>query len=225
MPKLMERVSYQFIQEDDDFTRKEYYETCGFHLEIGVNPLSDLGFGTTVWEAALALCQYFEKEKIRFWNKKVIELGAGTGLLSILTALLGGDVTITDKPELLKQIERNVSFNLSPSFKHHVKIRALSWGCDHILFPSDYDYILGSDILCFPENIPLILDTLLHLSNENTIIYFGSNMSYGRPLISNGYVILSQYFETELVCRYKASDVNIYRMTRKTPTAGGLLQW
>ncbi|XP_072329512.1 EEF1A lysine methyltransferase 3-like [Scyliorhinus torazame] len=215
MAKLMEKASWQRIKEDDDFTWKEFYQTCGFHLEIGVNPLSRLGFGTTVWGAALGLCQYFEKERIQFSDKKVIELGAGTGIVSILVALLGGDVTITDKPEILKQIERNVSFNVAPSFKHRVKVRSLRWGRDHHLFPSDYDYILGSDIVTFHQDVPFILESLLHLSNEKTIVYFASTMYYNQQSISEGHLTLSQYFETELVCRYEAKDVNVYKMFRK----------
>lgn len=38
---------------------------------------------------ALTLCDYFEKQKLNFWGKKVIELGAGTGVVGILAALLG----------------------------------------------------------------------------------------------------------------------------------------
>ncbi|XP_078059939.1 EEF1A lysine methyltransferase 3-like [Mustelus asterias] len=173
---------------------------------------------------ALALCQYFETEGIRFPDMKVIELGAGTGILSILVALLGGDVTITDQPALLRQIERNVSFNIPSSFKPRVKVRALCWGRDHTLFPSDYDYILGSDIMYFYETIPLILQTLLHLSNENTVVYFASRMAYGQKMIGYGYVIMSRYFKTELVCRYEVKDINVYRMVRKTPTPGDLIE-
>ncbi|GCB73085.1 hypothetical protein scyTo_0006614 [Scyliorhinus torazame] len=151
MMKLMQRVSFLRIHGDDDFKIIDYYQTCGFKLEIGVNPSSEQGFGSTVWEAALGLCQYFEEEGIRFSEKKVIELGAGTGIVSILAALLGGNVTITDKPELLNRIERNVSFNIPSSFKPQVKVRALRWGLDNSLFPSDYDYILCSDIMYFHD--------------------------------------------------------------------------
>ncbi|XP_038672792.1 EEF1A lysine methyltransferase 3-like isoform X2 [Scyliorhinus canicula] len=167
---------------------------------------------------ALGLCQYFEKEGIRFSDKKVIELGAGTGIVSILVALLGGDVTITDKPELLSGIERNVSFNIPSSFKPQVKVRALRWGLDINQFPSDYDYILCSDIMYIHDSIPLILETLLHLSNEKTTIYFASTLSYGKNVTRLGHVTLSQYFQTELVCRYGFKDINVYRMCLNTPT-------
>ncbi|XP_072329524.1 EEF1A lysine methyltransferase 3-like isoform X1 [Scyliorhinus torazame] len=216
--KLMQRVSFLYIDGDDDFRRKDYYQTCGFKLEIGVNPSSGQGFGSLVWKAALGLCQYFEKEGITFSDKKVIELGAGTGIVSILAALLGGDVTITDQPELLNRIERNVSFNIPSSFKPQVKVRALRWGLDNSLFPSDYDYILCSDIMYFHDSIPSILETLLHLSNEKTTIYFASMLSYGTNVTREGHVTLSQYFQTELVCRYDVEDVNVYRMRLNTPT-------
>ncbi|XP_078420596.1 EEF1A lysine methyltransferase 3-like [Cetorhinus maximus] len=164
---------------------------------------------------ALGLCQYFEEQKMNFSQKKVIELGAGTGILSILTALLGGDVTVTDKPQLLKQIETNVSANVPSSCRPPVKIRALSWGSDHTLFPSDYDYILGGDIVYTSASIPLLLKTLQHLSNERTVIYFASTMSICLRLVTSGYQTLFQYFDSDLVCRYENRDVNLYRMTKK----------
>ncbi|XP_038672758.1 EEF1A lysine methyltransferase 3-like [Scyliorhinus canicula] len=215
--KLMERDYFLKVYADRDFLMFEYYNSCGFQLKIGVNPFSRLGFGAMVWEAALGLCQYFEKEEIRFSDKKVIELGAGTGILSILVALLGGDVTITDKSELLKLIKRNVSYNIPSSLKPQVHVSALHWGHNHTLFPLDYDYILCSDIMYFHYNIPLILKTLLHLCSKKTIIYFASTMSYSQNVTRLGYVTLSQYFQTELVCRYDVKDVNVYRMIPNTP--------
>ncbi|XP_072329698.1 EEF1A lysine methyltransferase 3-like [Scyliorhinus torazame] len=89
--KLMEKSSFQLIDKDHDFIMIDYYRTCGFKIGIGVNPFSKLGYGAIVWSTALGLCQYFEKERIHFSDKKVIELGAGTGMLSILAALLDGE--------------------------------------------------------------------------------------------------------------------------------------
>ncbi|XP_072329697.1 EEF1A lysine methyltransferase 3-like [Scyliorhinus torazame] len=235
MMKLMQRACFVHMYGDNDFRMQEYYDTCGFKLRFGVNPYSGLGCGSIVWNAnatmsplgskvsltaifALGLSQYFEKEGIRFSDKKVLELGAGTGIVSILAALLDGDVTIPDKPELLNQIEWNVSFNIPSSFNPQVKVRALRWGRANSLFPSDYDSILCSDIMYFHDSIPLILEILLHLSNDKTTIYFASTMSYGKNVAIQGHVTLSQYFQTELVCRYNDEDVNVYRMRLNTPT-------
>lgn len=37
----------------------------------------------------VALCRYFEKQNASFTGKTVIELGSGTGIVGILTTLLG----------------------------------------------------------------------------------------------------------------------------------------
>ena len=38
---------------------------------------------------ALALCRFFEEQRMDFRGRTVIELGAGTGIVGILAALLG----------------------------------------------------------------------------------------------------------------------------------------
>ncbi|XP_067897821.1 EEF1A lysine methyltransferase 3-like [Heterodontus francisci] len=216
MTGLLRKPIAHFIRGTCGSTYKLSYAVCGFVLEIDIKLVSNQEFGTMVWDAALGLCQYFEEQKLSFSQKKVIELGAGTGILSILSLLLGGDVTITDKPQLLKQIELNVFANTPSSCRARVTIRALSWGFDHTFFPSDYDYILCADIMYTLASVPLILKTLLHLSNERTVIYFASTMSICRKLISSGYETLSQHFNCDLVYRYENKDVNLYRLTKRT---------
>ncbi|XP_038672437.1 EEF1A lysine methyltransferase 3-like isoform X2 [Scyliorhinus canicula] len=163
---------------------------------------------------AVALMKYFEEQNASFLGKKVIEMGSGTGALGILTVLLGGDVTITDKSELLEQMEWNVSVNIPSCCRSRIRVRALSWGYDQTLFPSDYDYILCADIMYSYESVPLILKTLLHLSNENTIIYFASTMSICQTMIITGYQYLSRHFNTKLVYQNKVKDVHVYMMTK-----------
>ena len=49
--------------------------------------------GATVWDAALVLCYFLQKEarKNQFLcDKQVIELGSGTGIVGIVSSVLGG---------------------------------------------------------------------------------------------------------------------------------------
>ena len=66
---------------------------------------------------SFALCHYllslYEEDESFFVDKNIIELGAGCGLTGMLVAKLGGNVTITDRENLVPLIEENVNSNPS----------------------------------------------------------------------------------------------------------------
>ncbi|XP_030678190.1 EEF1A lysine methyltransferase 3 isoform X2 [Nomascus leucogenys] len=73
----------------DSYPEKSQFCFCGHVLTITQNFGSRLGVAARVWDAALSLCNYFESQNVDFRGKKVIELGAGTGIVGILAALQG----------------------------------------------------------------------------------------------------------------------------------------
>ncbi|XP_060987180.1 EEF1A lysine methyltransferase 3 isoform X3 [Dama dama] len=75
----------------DCYSEKSRFCFCGHVLNITENFGSRLGVAARVWDAALSLCSYFESHNVDFRGKKVIELGAGTGIVGILAALQGAD--------------------------------------------------------------------------------------------------------------------------------------
>uniref|UniRef100_UPI00398ECAC2 EEF1A lysine methyltransferase 3-like n=1 Tax=Pristiophorus japonicus TaxID=55135 RepID=UPI00398ECAC2 len=191
------------------------YEFSGHNLKITTFKGASLGVSAYVWEPGLVLCRYFENEKINFTGKKVIELGSGTGIVGILTVLLGGDVTITDKPHILNQIEYNVSANIPVSSRHRSKVCALAWGDDQENYTADYDFILGSDIVYNPTQFPSLLQTLLHLCKENTTIYLSSELKYREGSAQFHDELVPEQFNSKLI---HASKTNcIYKVTKKIP--------
>ncbi|XP_067847067.1 EEF1A lysine methyltransferase 3-like [Heptranchias perlo] len=199
------------------------FEFCGYSLKIARTLSASLGVSAYVWEAGIALCRYFEKEKISFAGKKVIELGSGTGIVGILAALLGGNVTITDKPTILEQIKNNVSTNIPPACRHRLKVRPLTWGQDHTNFPTDYDFILGSDIVYSLVSQPSLIETLRHLSNQGATIYLSSEFRTGNGSLPFHEVLLPDYFNCQVVDRLMGKDITVYKMTKiSTDPADGL---
>ncbi|XP_067847947.1 EEF1A lysine methyltransferase 3-like [Heptranchias perlo] len=194
------------------FIRQDNFEFCGYSLKIamGVN----LGVSAYVWDSGIALCRYFEKEKISFTGKKVIELGSGTGIVGILVTLLGGAVTMTDQPDTLKQIEYNVSTNIPTASRHRLKVRPLTWGEDQTNFPTDYDFILGSDIVYSSVTYPSLIRTLHYLANQGTTIYLSSEFRKGNGSLSFHEVLLPEYFNCLVVDRLEDKDITVYKMTR-----------
>ncbi|XP_059926534.1 uncharacterized protein LOC132471494 isoform X4 [Gadus macrocephalus] len=55
-------------------------------------------YGSVMWPAALALCSYLDSNRLEteLLGKRVLELGAGTGLVAIVASLLGGFTDQTD---------------------------------------------------------------------------------------------------------------------------------
>ncbi|XP_075055431.1 EEF1A lysine methyltransferase 3 [Mixophyes fleayi] len=195
----------------DTYTEENRYEFCGQELRITQHYGASLGVAAQVWDAALHLCEYFEEQKLNFKGKKIIELGAGTGIVGILVSLLGGHVTLTDLPQILPQIKKNVSANV-PS-DHLLNVSALSWGLDQELFPQDYDFVVGADIVYLKETYDLLLHTLQHLCGPRTTIFLSSKMRQEHGTLDFFQDILPQHFNLELVKRNVEKDLNLYRVT------------
>lgn len=49
------------VRGDHGFTYKLHYPICGFNLEINVNPVSELEFGTVIWDG-VSLIPIVERE-------------------------------------------------------------------------------------------------------------------------------------------------------------------
>ncbi|XP_067894310.1 EEF1A lysine methyltransferase 3-like [Heterodontus francisci] len=200
------------------FIKQNNYTFCGYNLKIARILGANLGVSAYVWDSGIALCKYFEKEKISFTGKKVIELGAGTGIVGILAALLGGNVTITDKPKSLMQIRNNVYINIPPVCRNRLKVRPLVWGEDDANFPTDYDFILGSDIVYQSDAYPDLVDTLLHLSSEHTTIYLATEFRTDNGSLAFHEVLLTEYFNCGIVDTSKDKDIAVYKIS-KTATS------
>uniref|UniRef100_A0A8V5GQU1 Uncharacterized protein n=1 Tax=Melopsittacus undulatus TaxID=13146 RepID=A0A8V5GQU1_MELUD len=130
----------------DTFPVLQSYRLFGRVLRIRQQHGPGMGMAANVWEAALALARFLEREHFDFRGLSVIELGAGTGILGILAAMLGADVTITDLPEALAQIRTNVRLNF-PCPRSRPRVRRLRWGQDESSFPGDGHLLLGSDLV------------------------------------------------------------------------------
>ncbi|XP_044299253.1 EEF1A lysine methyltransferase 3 isoform X2 [Varanus komodoensis] len=164
---------------------------------------------------ALTLCEYFETQKMNFRGKKVIELGAGTGIVGILASLLGGEVTITDLPVALKQIEENVHRNLPMKCMARTRVCALSWGLDQKDFPANFDFILGADIVYLKDTFPSLIRTLQHLCGSQSTIYLSSKMRQEHSTELFFETLLPKHFVSQLAFRDEVENINIYKVTTK----------
>ncbi|KAB2578729.1 Nicotinamide N-methyltransferase [Lasiodiplodia theobromae] len=131
--------------------------------------------GLRTWEAALHLGAYLASESGQQWvrGKRVLELGAGTGLLSILCTkhLQATKATATDGDEgVVDSIKTNLFLNgldAQGSTDSIVLRWGWSWALEESLYyegsKDQYDVVLGADVTYDKAVIPVLVSTLADL--------------------------------------------------------------
>ncbi|XP_026528969.1 protein N-lysine methyltransferase METTL21A isoform X1 [Notechis scutatus] len=174
---------------------------------------TQLGVAAVVWDAAVVLCTFLETGGIDLQGRRVIELGAGTGLLGIVAVLLGAQVTITDRKPTLPLLEANVQTNLPVNLQSRAVIKELTWGQDLVDFsPGEYDIILGADIVYLEETFADLLQTLNYLCSFETVILLSCRLRYERD--QNFLKMLREQFTVHEVLYDPGNDVHIFRAQR-----------
>jgi predicted nicotinamide N-methyase len=101
-----------------------------------------LPYGVALWPAAIALAHDVASRSEEFRGKRVLELGAGTGLPGIVAAALGGRVVQTDRQEVALSVCKGNGERNGVEAVEHRLADWTAWGDT-----GRYDWILGSDIL------------------------------------------------------------------------------
>ncbi|XP_053723869.1 EEF1A lysine methyltransferase 3-like [Synchiropus splendidus] len=198
---------------DETFCEDQVYTLLGQELKIRQMFGAQLGVAAPVWDAALHLCRFMEKHGVELRGKRVVELGAGTGVVGIAASLIGAHVTLTDLPLALTQLQANVNLNAPPGGWLSVPpaVLPLSWGQDHTRFSSDWDLVLGTDIVYLPETFPLLLETLAHLCKRGATVYLSSKMRAEHKTSEFFEDYLSRRFHVELVEHDEEQNIHIFR--------------
>ncbi|KAG7493418.1 hypothetical protein JOB18_008710 [Solea senegalensis] len=215
--------NYPFPVEYDSlfaetFSQETQYSLCGQELKIRQLFGANLGVAAPVWESALLLCRFLEQQHVELRGKRVMELGAGTGVVGILAARFGAAVTLTDLPHAVPQLQVNVSHNMPaggwPSTPP--RVLPLSWGEDHLNFTSDWDLVFGADIIYLPDTFLLLMKTLSHLCKKGAVVYFSSKMRGEHGTQRFFEECLPSRFNVALVHRDEQQNINIYKASLKT---------
>ena len=101
-----------------------------------------LPYGIALWPAAIALAHEVASRADAFRDRRVLELGAGTGLPGLVAAALGAQVVQTDRDELALSVCRR---NGARNGVGAIEYRLVDWATWDDA--GRYDWILGADIL------------------------------------------------------------------------------
>lgn len=113
---------------ESTFLRRVYLDSTGQELRIHQCYEGDVG--CVVWDGALVLGKYIDhRNNTGKWSTEqvIVELGAGTGIVGLITASFGNTVILTDLAQFVPLMEKNIREN-EHSLKGKVEARTLEWG-------------------------------------------------------------------------------------------------
>jgi len=173
-------VFLQGTESESRINTKSCFSYPQVHPDCSLTILEDVthGVGGRTWEAAECLMQYLVDTKPLAAQSLVVELGAGTGVVGFLAAILleqTSKVVVTDLDVMLKMMQLNLQHNQNTLDKLNaakVHVAELWWGMQvpaELLQP---DVILVADCVYLEDNFVPLLKTMWEMSGNDTVIYF-----------------------------------------------------
>ncbi|KAL6058859.1 Methyltransferase-like protein 21B [Balamuthia mandrillaris] len=152
--------------------------------------------GYRLWDSSIALAKYLEhsQQEHKWEGKRVLEVGAGCGLVGIALALQGANVVMTDLEEVLPNLQRNLQANKllhqdTLQAEPQVRIGCLRWGnpldVDAICANTSqtqrdtkeksqeaedkgFDYVVASDVIWLDHLVEPLVQTLVMVAKKGS---------------------------------------------------------
>lgn len=165
--------------------RLQYDDQGGRAAAIGISPATWSLFGV-VWPSSRMLAA--KVSVLELEGKRVLEIGCGLALSSIVLHQMGVDITASDYHPLAKTfLDENVLSNdLSP-----IKYQTGNWETANPLL-GEFDLIIGSDILYEPDHPGQVSNFInTHSSVDVNVMIVdpdrGNRSSFTKKMIALGY--------------------------------------
>lgn len=211
-------------------SRKIYldFENDNDNLYLEIKQDLKYGYAGEVWDGSLVLAYYLIQSKFKFENKNVLELGAGTGILSLVSLYLGAkNVIISDLEDVLSLVKENVEINSKIIDKNKVIVTQIDWNIPeqslNIKKDNDFDYIILSECIWNPDHIEPLVKTLMNLISDKTILLISCTFrdnDHKNQLNYIKYVSSSLGFRVELIDqkdqngKFNSPDIFLMKMLK-----------
>ncbi|KAF1792403.1 S-adenosyl-L-methionine-dependent methyltransferase [Phytophthora cactorum] len=188
-----------------DVAAGDKFAIDGRVVYIGEVGNSGKGTGLTTWDGSVVLAKYLEHQRRSgITGSRVVELGAGTGLVGISAALLGArQVTLSDLAYVVDNLAKNVAETMKLAaiarrpIESDVSTQVLDW-FNPPTDLGDIDFLLASDVVWVEELIPPLVGTFATLLRHSTV-KTRILMSYQKRSIMSDRLLFSELERYNLV--------------------------
>lgn len=165
---------------------QQFSDPNGEALRLGISSAMWSLFGQ-IWPMSKILATVMLQEPLE--KKRILEIGCGIGLPSIVVKQLGGDITASDYHPLAQSflLENTILNSLAP-----IRFTTGDWNTANLSL-GEFDLIIGSDILYEHQHIELISSFIdRHSSSQVNVIIVdpgrGSHRAFAREMERLGYM-------------------------------------
>jgi len=183
--------------------RQQYFDPLGEAEAAGISPATWPLFGQ-IWPSAQKLADLMQVWDIA--GRRILEIGCGLGLASLVIHRRHGDITASDCHPLAENfLQQNLQRNLLP----HLPYVTGNWAREDSLL-GKFDLIIGSDVLyerSHPEQLAGFLHA--HLATQAEVLIIDPNRSnrsaFNRAMAATGFSL------TETLINAPLDDGSPYR--------------
>ncbi|MFM2392139.1 MAG: hypothetical protein RLZZ546_116 [Bacteroidota bacterium] len=170
-------------------------------------------YWTELWPSAIGLSKFIIDYNQLFENKKIIEIGCGLGLPSIVSAAYSTDILATDLlKDAISFAFKNAKLN---GLDLNIKFNILDWRSNDS--KQKYDVVLASDVAYeqrYFEDLPNALDRLMH--EDGIAVLSEPGRKFTKPFIdilNTKFKIFSYSYPVDW--RGVSHEIDIYLMKKK----------
>ena len=134
------------------------------------DPLHQFPMWTKLWDASVVLAEFLSKMPVNP-DRRILELGSGLGLVGVVAADAGHDITMTD------YISHALNFARANAKANHIeqiRIFELDWNDPRI--DGKFDMIVGSEIVYRESDTDLLRELFSRYLNRDGVILFAEEM-------------------------------------------------
>ncbi|CAN8139028.1 Methyltransferase type 12 [uncultured Thiomicrorhabdus sp.] len=186
------RIRYQTIEfkEFDIHLRclrdkQQFSDPLGEAKALGISDAQWSLFGV-VWDSSQVLAETMQYFDIK--GKRILEVGCGIGLSSLLLNARHADITATDyHPEAGKFLAKNTALNNGED----IPFLRTDWKDDHVGL-GKFDVIIGSDLLYEQDHIALLSEFIeQHAKDQCEVILVdpgrGKHAKFSKKMVEQGF--------------------------------------